>query len=356
MPESNLPDDSGTADTSEISLEEAARQLTERSSQQATATSSDGNVGQDQGGTAREEAQPKEQDAQPDEDTPDWDKPDQEPDDESEEGPDAAKDGGRYASLKAKVKLPDGTEQTVGDLYQGSLRLQDYTRKTMETAEVRRGYEQREAGLNQREQQLASQADLLIGLMSELVPPEWTAEQRRNDPLGFIEASAERDAFIRKIQGLDQYRNQTLTEAQQRHQYESSIAFDEHIRGEMSRLIQVMPKLQDEKVRKGFVDDVISGLKQHYGYTDQELTGLNDHKHFLVTADALRYRRLMANKSAGKAKVNENRPAVIRPGRRQEVGAAQSVAAKAAQQKFQKSGDLYDAVDHLMALNASRRP
>ena len=68
--------------------------------------------------------------------------PEDDPDEDDEEPDDEESDGPQELGDEVKVRLKDGTEVTVGELREGALRRDDYTRKTQELAEQRRELEE----------------------------------------------------------------------------------------------------------------------------------------------------------------------------------------------------------------------
>lgn len=300
------------------------------------------------GDEAEKSEDPQEEEPEED-DRPEWDKDDDE-DDES----DKTEDGGRYASHKAKVKLPDGSEVKVAELIEGNLRHQDYTRKAQEVAQIRQHTERQYAELQQLNQQLEQQQHLILTAASQMLPVPPTAHDWQEDPVGAGQRKAQYDEAIQYLQNLQGqmagYQQQMTAQQQQAHWQ----AHQERQRNELNTLYQAMPQLRDAKKAQAFAADVSSGLTQYYGFQPDELGAIVDHRNILVAADALRYRRLMANRSEaqkkGTAKSPKSAP-ITRSGKRLSGTEARAQSVSRVEEKLGKarSLDMDQAVELLMA-------
>ncbi len=302
---------------------------------------------QEEGDDEDERAEAQEE--EPGDDRPEWDKDDDEADE------DKAEDGGRYASPKAKVKLPDGSEARVADLIENGLRHADYTRKAQDVAQARHQYEQQFAGLQQLHQHLEQQHEFVLQFAQERLPQPPTAQDWREDPVGSGQRKAEHDEAIQELQRLQYHldeQRQTMFAQEQQAVLQSQ---QERQTYELYALYQAMPQLRDGKKANAFSSDVTDGLSHFYGYRPEELATIVDHRNILVAADALRYRRMMANRTEAQKSATAKKPRttapITRSGKRLSGDEARSQSVSRIEERLGRKNSLSmdEAADLLMA-------
>lgn len=272
----------------------------------------------------------------------DGSEPDEEGQAEDDENEPAAP---AYASDDAKVKLADGTEITIAELKQGSLRDRDYRQKTMELAEQKRSYDSKAEQIQQFEQQLAGDRDFMVQLLQSIMPQKPDPSMYSVDPLGYGEQKAIYDARKEQLDYLIQ-QNQQLA---QRRQAEEQESFQHTREREWLKTLEKMPELGDSKRLQSFVSEVQRHASE-YGYSPQEISQVGlDHRQVLVLRDAIAWRKLQASKSKVAAKV-EGRPPVQRGGTRPTAEGARARDARVAMDRLKSSGSLRDGVAALLAL------
>lgn len=266
--------------------------------------------------------------------------------DQAEDGDEEPEsDKGRFVADNAKVRLEDGTITTVADLKKGSLLHADYTRKTQEAAELRRSAEAQSSEIKQREEQLSQQRDLMVNLLKSIVPEVPDPSLATTDPYAYTRQKAEHDAWIVRLQQLEQQGHQT------KQQKEAETAKEKKERGdrEWSTLIEKMPGLKDQKRFSSFVSDIRDHGKQ-YGFTEAELAEAvgYDHRQALVMRDAIAWRKLQASKPKAQSKV-EGRPPVQRSGKRLSPDEQKARSTNVAMDRLKSSGRVDDAVQAYLA-------
>lgn len=327
----NIDNPEGT-DDAPLSLDEAA-----------AAYASLGNV------EGPEDGQPEtEQEAQDDadltEDTDQEGDPEEEGQAEDEE-PEAPEEAPVYVADDAKVKLADGTEVTVAELKNGTLRLQDYRQKTAELAEQRRTFEAKSLEVQQLEQQLSADREFMVQLLQSLMPQKPDYSMVSIDPIGYAEQNAQYQARKEQLDYLIAMQQHTSQqrEAQQAEQLKEVRA------REWQATLEHMPELKDPKRLSSFVGE-IQKAGTEYGFTPSEIQSVGlDHRQLLVLRDAIKWRNLQAKKSKVPAKV-EGRPPVQRGGTRQSPETQRARDAQAAMTRLKSSGSLRDGVAALLAL------
>lgn len=251
-----------------------------------------------------------------------------------------------YVADDAKVKLADGTEMTVAELKNGTLRLQDYRQKTEAVAAEKKAYAAKSEQIQQLEQQVAGDREYMVSLLQAIMPAKPDANLASVDPVGYVEANARYNSFKENLDYLLSQNQQTAT----RRQAEQQETLKEVRAREWQATLEKMPELKDGTRLQSFVTDINRHGTETYGFTHEELQNISlDHRQAVVLRDAIAWRKLQASKSKVTAKV-ENRPPVQRGGSRQSPEARTARDAKVAMDRLNSSGSLRDGVAALLAI------
>lgn len=290
------------------------------------------------------------------------DEPEDDPDDEPEDDPDAddpeTEDpeegpGGIEVDLSDhewqeilaarphRLKV-DGEELevTYDELLSGYSRTADYTRKTQELAEERR--QLRAANAREREkliEKLRAVEDVLRQSSPERSPEYWD-ELRAKDPDRYaVEfADAQRAAESqRRLQEARQREENELLE-QRREEYR------EYAAQEFEKLRARMGWKDDDSARES-LNAMYAFAKERYGFTDQELAGVVDHRLLVLLHDA---QQNVERETRGREKIrrSKKRPAsqTLRPGgrvtRRTAVRRGRSREIASAEKALKRSGSI----------------
>lgn len=205
-------------------------------------------------------------------------------------------------NLKIRFKNGDKDEAlTLEEIRKGYLRTADYTQKTMEVAEHRKGLENNLNFLSQQRQQV----DQVLGVAGQLLQaqmpqePDWNALALDPDPRVLIMAQKDWQARQTKLQQFTQAQqaNRTAWEIEQDQLRQSRLAT------EFERLTAKNADLKDP-VKRTATRERISSYATQMGFTPDELKGVFDHRMLLVLDDAAKYREAVkrsADKRAGVA-------------------------------------------------------
>jgi hypothetical protein len=219
----------------------------------------------------------------------------------------------------------DGESQrlTAEEIKAGFERHADYTRKTMALAEERKSFE---AAAQQQVQYIRQQLAELQKFQE--AEPDW-AKMRDEDPIGYIQEKAKWDEKQASRQALLQQ-----TEAERRQRYEQQIAQGRE------QLMAALPSWKDDAVRQKESAEITATLTSDYGFRQEELQGLADHRLVVLSRDAMKWRQLQKSKPAVTKKVAD-KPKVSKPGSATKVNPARTAATKArkAAQKTQSPRD-----------------
>jgi hypothetical protein len=241
-----------------------------------------------------------------DSETPDED------DSEEEKGDKPRDEKGRFvASDDSKVRLDDGSVVTVGDLKRGSLMQADYTRKTQEVAEIRKQATERTQRVEQMESQLAPWLEFAVQYTQQLVGKEPDPSRIDTDPVGYMQDKAAYDRRVRELQSMEAQRQHMERQQQERFQQ----TFQERLQEEKGKLVEAIPEIKDPKRFESFRNEVLRYGTETYNFATEELAGVHDHRVLAVMSDAIKWRKLQAQKGQAVEKTKGKPP--VTPGRRQ---------------------------------------
>lgn len=223
-------------------------------------------------------------------------------------------------------------EVTLDQLRQG-YSGQQYVQKGMQqAAEARKQAEAVYQALTQERQTLQQ---LVAGIQQGGISPpvEPSRELFRDDPIGYMEAKMEYDEKAAQWTAVQhQLNSQSQAEAQAR---------QEHARREAQVLMEKIPELRDASKATQFRNDIVHAATEYYGFPEEILGNITNHRELLVLRDAMLYRKMMANEGTVKKKAKKARP-VIKPGVKK-VTTNNDVARKQAA-KLRQSGSVEDAL------------
>src|SRR6266550_1818537 len=209
----------------------------------------------------------------------------------------------------------DGEIQTVplSELKRGYSREADYTRKTQALAREREALRsqletevQASVGAKAREyeQGLTQIRQALEKINGE---PNWVERRKVLPPEEFLKEKADWEASKAE---LDQLRRHE-TEVAEQNQRAQAEQFQKYRRQEQDKLLAAVPEWADSEKAKAEQAKLVSVAKQ-YGFSEQEVLGVTDHRAILLLRDAMRYRELHREPNKPKPKTSDIKTA--RPG------------------------------------------
>jgi hypothetical protein len=239
------------------------------------------------------------------------------------------------------VKI-DGKEEhwTMDQLKQSAAGQGAISNRFQEIAQIRKRLEDQEVGLAQREQQIAQMySQSQQGFMSQPQLPDHTLAE--SDPISYMEQRAKYDADMQSYQQqhmqMQQIQHQQKQQADQQHQsFVTEQA--EIIRGKI-------PELADPAKSKTHWQSLMGSAKE-YGFSDEEIAATADARYIQMANDAMKFRRIVANRKKAEAKGKNAKP-VVKAGAKKVADPVNSSRRKQ-QQKLQKSGRIEDAIDLMM--------
>lgn len=240
----------------------------------------------------------------------------------------------------------------VSELVKGYQRQAVFTRRSQELAADRSAYETERTEL-QRERGQYSQ--LLSALQAQITAggetePDWQALQQ-SDPVAFAVQHAYWQQRNGKLQAIAS-EQQRLAGEQRR---DAEAALQKHVEAQARLLLEKVPAYKDPKAREKDRHAIRDFAIEAYGFTEQEIANLIDHRAVLVLRDARAYRELQQKKPQVEKRVMAQNPPMTR-NRGMPVNGVPSARVKALDDRLNRTGRLQDAVELEMARSrASRR-
>ena len=295
--------------------------------------------------TEEEESQPIAEDESLEEETEEEEEAD-EAEEESEEPDEEDEEELLYA-----VKV-DGEEQevTLDELMKGYSRQSDYTKKTQELSEGRKAIEQLYGQYNHEINAVQQERQQYISALSQVIEHsvagldayqniDWET-LKNEDPIDYLTKKEEQSAMQNQVAYNMQQREQVvLAQKQQQAQHR------EHFRlSEQHRLVEALPEWSDADTRTQLTNDMREYALNN-GFTEQDLSGLIDHRYFLTLMKAQKYDALQ--KSDVKAKKVKNKPKVVRAGSPRGKKATDKKQRTVKMKRLQSTGHVDDAASIL---------
>ena len=308
-----------------------------------------------------DEAQPEQEEEQPTEDTEPQPEEDGEVevDEAGEDEPESEEDEEEYEpetereiegdDVDAVYSINVGGENievTLEELQAGYSRQSDYTKKTQEIAEERKGLEQYQAKFNdefsklsqerqQYQQALGQLGQQLSEGLNKYASVDW-ARLKEEDPIAYV---TKRDEFREEQERIKSVQSHQQQIAQQQ-QTEMEQAHRQMVTQESVRLVELIPDWGNPEKQPKLAGEIKSyGASQ--GYTADELNNLIDSRSVNVLMKAMKYDAIQ--NADLKTKKVKNKPKMVKPGvKRSKVDAAKRRKAKSMNQ-LKESGSIRDA-------------
>lgn len=241
-----------------------------------------------------------------DTDEEDTDGQEESDDEESSEDEDAEDTPAPERKLKVTVKGDDGTEQEIevdeSELVKGYQRQADYTRKTQELSQrEHQAVEILKAKHDEFAQEYLTKAEAsraAIVQLAGLRSAEEMAQLAQSDPAAWVAENQRQQSIYGVLSQLDQQIAAERQAIEQRQQQQIQQA-----RAEMFQ--RSWAELQKDGVDRDRLAKAYQDVSKVYGFTQEELGQVLDHRQVRVMLDALAYRQLKEQKPAVQKKVSE---------------------------------------------------
>lgn len=269
----------------------------------------------------------------------------QEPADEPEEEAEQEEEEPKRFTINVDGKEVEVSESELAEAYKNGLRQSDYTKKTMEVAEQRKAAEAEIAKAQTERTEYATRLNqfqaLLQAQLQEQSQTNW-AQLIESDPVEYL-----------KQQNLYQQRQASLYQVQQEQQQlyalqqqEQQQAYARFLQSEQSSLVDKIPAWKDEAKATAEKAEIKGFLKQ-FGFSDEEISSVADHRHVLIARQAMQMAKLLQQAPDAAKKVEKAPAKVERPGN---SSATPTDGRTKAMQRLSKSGRIEDAAAVFRAL------
>lgn len=273
----------------------------------------------------------------PSDESDDYDEEDYDTNEESAENDD---EPDHLEPEKYTVKV-DGEEVsvTLEDLkrsFSGQGKIQ---KGMQEAAEARKQAEAMREQVNAMAQQLTQMYQRAQQKGIPTPPTEPSRELFNSDPLGYMEAKMDYDAKMKEYQTS----MQEMAQVQQYQQQQMTMQQQQRLAEEMRVLQEKIPEFGDAEKAAKLRDNLVRTGIENYGFTQEELSTITDHRALMVLRDAMRYRQSQSKRSQVEQKTKDARP-VIKPQAKKKPQSAQRKQKQQQVSKFKKTGRIDDAL------------
>lgn len=256
--------------------------------------------------------------------------------DDNEEADDEAD---QEAPVLYTVKV-DGREEQVSleDLQRG-YSGQKYVQKGMQeaAAQKKQAEEVYSALLAERQQLVDIYQQMQQGEFA-VKPTPPSDDLIQSDPIGYVEEKARYDKALENYNQQQQKMGEVMQQSEEARQK----ATQAYLQQEMQNLAKVIPEFGDAEKASKLKGKLVEGGQSHYGYTQEEIGSIMDHRAIRVLNDAIKYREIVAGKSKAEKKAKGAKP-VIKPGSKKNVNPRRK-AMERQRAKFKKSGRIEDVI------------
>ena len=259
------------------------------------------------------------------------------PEDEDDAEVEAEEKPQKY-TVKADGVETEVTLEELTQAYSGQAHIQ---KGMQEAAEQKK---QAEAVFNALQQEQARIAQLYQTMQQGGVmqaPQAPSLQMAQDDPIGYITAKAEYDA--QKV-AFDEQQNQFNQMTQQQTQAQQA-AMQAYLQEQKQVLAREIPEFADAEKGKLLMTELRT-TGQGYGFSEDELGQIQDARTVKVLHDAMKYRKLQANKGVVDKKVQKARP-VTKPKAPRKVNVAEKRRI-GLQKQLKETGSVDAAIQLLM--------
>lgn len=230
------------------------------------------------------------------------------------------------------IVVVNGEQITLADLKAGHLRQADYSRKTLEVAEKRKGLEALSA-------RVTSSVNVIADFLVKQIPAAPDPQLAMTNPGQFVQQKALHEDAVQQVNAILSQASDvkgvvdTLTNEQKR----------ELLVSENAKLSERFPATATEEGRKKFFDTAAIAAKE-LGYSDEEIKQAADHRMFALAHYAALGMR--AEKAREKANLKVQSVPPVAPQRARPQGAQQATARRNqdAMKKLARTGSIEDAM------------
>lgn len=283
-------------------------------------------------------------DEEEDEDLGDGDSEEDEDDEDSDEEDEDQEDDEELHEVKVQG---ENLKVNLEELKAGYSRTEDYTRKSQANATEQATAMAEIGGVRETYDAHLAQ---LQEVMKQMVPaePDW-GKLREENPGEY--AAAKQD-YNDKLTALDK-----VTEERSRVQAETDketlAARSVYLQGEFDKMVEAIPEWKNEAVRATEIGELRDFAQESYGYSDEDLNSVVDHRLLLLLRDA---KQTQEKTKKGKKEIRKKSKGArkMKPGSshspRRKATRQKGEATQHAREKLAQSGSVHDAAAAIHAM------
>ncbi len=220
--------------------------------------------------------------------------------------------------------------------------------KMRENAEAAKQVQTEVQQLEAAKAQLAQQQEAVLNMYNQMQQGDFTQptppskELLESDPIGYMQ---QKEAYETEMVEYNA-KVQEMQQMQQQRAQQSEAQKAAHRQEQMQLLQQRIPDFADPQKYEKAAQDMLRGGTEYYGVPQEALMQLTDAVEIEILYDAVRYRRMQANRKNVDAKAKQAKPVVKAGAKRAQD--SQSATRRKAEAKAIKSGNPRDFTDLLI--------
>lgn len=249
--------------------------------------------------------------------------------------------------IKGRVKVNgEEKEVTLAELRNGYQMESDYRRKTHELAETRKAFESEREQVATELNRQYQEAQHLTGVLEQQLIGEFNSidwnQLRAENPAEFAAKRQEFNERMANIQGIKQNVGFQLQRQAEEAAQKQAFELQNILQREAQKLTEVIPEFRDEAKAKE-VKGKIKTFLRDFGFSDEEIGGIYDHRYVKILHDAMAYRELKSKGVETKNKV-ATAPKLAKPGTTDKSNSNNRKLADL-RSRLRKSGRVEDAAE-----------
>lgn len=270
-------------------------------------------------------------------------------DDTAEEKADPNYESGKFAADTANVRMKDGSVISVQELKRGWTSQQSFTRGTQENAKEREALASQKAEAEQYARTLQQHRDFLLQASQHFIPqpPDKALLDQNSASFNPIAYFQQKEEYDNRVAILNQLQEQAKSE-QDRVAREQGGQKQKQRAEEGKKLLEAMPELSKPEVYSKFWRDAVETMAE-YGFSQEELDGLIDHRFYKAMRDLSAYRKARTKLPAVKETI-QKKP-VLQGQRRMDPKDKTSREKQSRSEQLRRTGDFDAGVNALMDLD-----
>ena len=250
------------------------------------------------------------------------------------------------ASIKTSVKVNgEEIDVSLAELRKGFQMESDYRQKTAALAEQRKAFEEQTQAklqeISQNVEQSTSIVDMIEQqLVNEYEGVDWNA-LRAQSPADYAAARQDYADRLQQVQGMREQVREASEYAQKEMLTKQFETQQQILQEESARLLEAIPEWSEPEQAKAGKSEIASYLKE-YGFGDQELNNLIDHRSVVIARKAMLYDRMNKTAKVAEKKVSKL-PKIMKPGAKQGKEDTKSFKRSEQMKRLKKSHRVEDA-------------